>query len=127
MGSTSLEFVPDYGPKYLVGTEKGSLILATKKPKKKVEINYSSSFGLKTGRHLGPIYNIKRNPFNYRYFMSVADWSVNLWEEEVRTPIMKTCYHNSYLTDGCWSPVRPGLFFVTRRDGWLDIWDYFYR
>ena len=29
--------------------------------------------------------------------------------------------------DGCWSPSRPGLFFVTRKDGWLDIWDYYYR
>jgi dynein intermediate chain 2, axonemal len=40
---------------------------------------------------------------------------------------MRTRYHASYLTDGCWAPKRSGLFFVTRRDGWLDIWDYFYR
>ena len=40
---------------------------------------------------------------------------------------MRTRYHPSYLTDGCWAPKRVGLFFVTRRDGWLDIWDYFYR
>lgn len=31
------------------------------------------------------------------------------------------------MSDGTWSPTRPGLFFVTRRDGWLDVWDYFYR
>ena len=40
---------------------------------------------------------------------------------------MRTRYHPSYLTDGCWAPKRSGLFFVTRRDGWLDIWDYLYR
>ncbi len=39
IGVTSFEYVPDYGPKYLMGTEKGSILLATKKPKKKVEIN----------------------------------------------------------------------------------------
>ena len=36
-------------------------------------------------------------------------------------------YHTSYLTAGCWSPSRAGVFFVTRMDGVIDIWDYFYR
>jgi dynein intermediate chain 2 len=127
IGGTSLEFVPDHGPKYLIGTEKGSIMLATKKPKKKSEIGFNVSYGLQLGRHLGPIYSIKRNPTNYKYFLSVGDWSVNLWEEETKAPIMKTRYHSSYLTDGCWAPNRPGVFFVTRKDGWLDIWDYYYR
>lgn len=127
IGGTSLEFVPDHGPKYLIGTEKGSIMLANKKPKKAAELNYNVSYGLSIGRHLGPIYSIKRNPTNLKYFMSVGDWSVNIWEEETKAPIMKTRYHQSYLTDGCWSPQRPGVFFVTRKDGWLDIWDYYYR
>ena len=40
---------------------------------------------------------------------------------------MQTRYHNAYLTDGCWSPTRCGLFFLTRMDGFLDVWDFFYR
>jgi len=40
---------------------------------------------------------------------------------------MTTKYHTSYLTSGCWSPTRAGVFFVTRMDGVVDIWDYFYR
>jgi len=40
---------------------------------------------------------------------------------------MQTRYHNSYLTDGCWSTTRPGLFFLTRMDGFLDVWDFYYR
>jgi len=40
---------------------------------------------------------------------------------------MQTRYHNSYLTDGCWSPTRPGIFYLTRMDGFLDVWDIFYR
>lgn len=47
--------------------------------------------------------------------------------EDLRTPIMTTKYHSSYLTSGCWSPTRAGVFFVTRIDGVVDIWDYFYR
>jgi len=127
VGSTSLEYVPDFGPKYLIGTEKGSIMLATKKPKKNCEINFNTSYGLEMGRHLGPVYSLMRNPCYPRFFLSVGDWSVNVWEEEEKTPIIKTRYHPSYLTDGCWAPNRPGLFFVTRKDGWLDIWDYFYR
>ena len=30
----------------------------------------------------------------------------------------------SYLSDGAWSPVRPGLFFTSKMDGGLDVWDY---
>lgn len=40
---------------------------------------------------------------------------------------MSTSYHNSFLSDGCWSPTRPGVFFVTRKNGWLDIWDFYYK
>lgn len=40
---------------------------------------------------------------------------------------MQTRYHKSYLTDGYWSPTRCGLFFLTRVDGFLDVWDFYYR
>ena len=33
-------------------------------------------------------------------------------------------YHSSYLSDGSWSPVRPGVFFTTNMDGIFDVWDY---
>lgn len=79
VGATSMEYVADYGPKYLVGTETGSIMLATKKPKKNVEINFNNSYGLEpVGRHMGPVTRIQRNPFNPRFFMSVGDWSVNV-------------------------------------------------
>ena len=31
------------------------------------------------------------------------------------------------LTDGCWSPTRPSVFFVARQDGYLDSWDVLYQ
>lgn len=39
------------------------------------------------------------------------------------TAIMTTKYHESYFTSGCWSTSRPGVFFTTKMDGNLDIWD----
>ena len=47
--------------------------------------------------------------------------------DDLKTPLVKTRYHSSYLSDGCFSPTRPGAFFLTRKDGWLDVWDYYYR
>lgn len=40
---------------------------------------------------------------------------------------MQTRYHSAYLTDGCWSNSRTGLFFLTRIDGFVDVWDFYYR
>ena len=31
------------------------------------------------------------------------------------------------LTDGCWSPTRPSVFFTSRQDGVLDAWDILYQ
>ena len=70
---------------------------------------------------------MQRNPAHVKFFMTVGDWSAKIWSEELKSPIMQTRYHDSYLTDGCWSPTRPGIFYLTRMDGFLDIWDIFYR
>lgn len=128
LGATALEYVADYGPKYLLGTESGAIVLATKKPKKSVEINFNSCYGLDgVGRHLGPTLRIARNPFFPRYFLSLGDWSVNIWEDDIKTPIAHSRYHQALLSDAAWSPARPGLFAVSRRDGWLDLWDFYFR
>ena len=37
---------------------------------------------------------------------------------------MSTKYHDAYLTGGCWSPTRPGVFYLIRKDGMLSVWDY---
>jgi dynein intermediate chain 2 len=47
--------------------------------------------------------------------------------EDLKAPIMCTCYHTNYLTAGCWSPSRPGVFFTTKDSGELDIWDYAFK
>lgn len=68
-----------------------------------------------------------RNPGHVKNFLSVGDWQAKIWHEDLPTPIMQTRYHSAYLTDGCWSPQRCGLFYLTRIDGFLDIWDFYYR
>jgi len=79
------------------------------------------------GKHLGPVYSITRSLPNPRFFLSVGDWNAKIWNEDLKTPIIRTRYHGSYLSDGCFSPTRFGVFFLVRKDGWLDVWDYYYR
>ena len=38
--------------------------------------------------------------------------------EDLRTPIMTTKYHSSYLTSGCWSPTRAGRWEHSRLFFW---------
>lgn len=126
LGCTRIEYNQEPSPmKYLAGTEQGYIFLANKKPGKAVEI--IQKFGLNSGKHHGPIYALQRNPLAPKYFLSVGDWTAKVWSEEIKTPLMQTKYHDSYLTDGCWSPQRPGLFYLTRMDGFIDIWDFYYR
>lgn len=109
----------------MIGTEQGTIYNALKKPKKDIEI--STRYGVENGRHLGPVYSVKRSLQHPKYFLSVGDWSAKIWQDELKVPIIRTKYHGAYLSDGCFSPTRPGVFFLTRRDGWMDVWDYYYR
>ncbi len=126
LGGSSLEYNTEAGPtKYLVGTEQGVVISVNLRNKKTNNGLFVYDQG--AGKHHGPIYSIQRNPTHTKFFMTIGDWTARVWMEDLRTPIMTTKYHPSYLTSGCWSPTRPGVFFVTRMDGVVDIWDYFYR
>lgn len=131
LGGTSLEYNADIGPlKYLVGTEQGYIIQVNNR-KGVTDINlrygYEQSLVQDCGKHHGPVYSLWRNPDHPKYFLSVGDWSAKIWSEEQYSPIMQTRYHQAYLTSGCWSKTRCGLFFLTRIDGFLDVWDFYYR
>ena len=40
---------------------------------------------------------------------------------------MSTKYSMHYLTDACWSPTRPSVFFTSKMDGTIDVWDYIFK
>lgn len=132
LGGSSMEYNSEAGPsKYLIGTEQGIVLMVNLKNRKQGNASMVNNgitvFDQGPGKHHGPIYSIQRNPSYSKCFITVGDWTAKIWMEDIKTPIMTTKYHPSYLTAGCWSPIRSGLFFVTRMDGVLDIWDYFYR
>jgi len=126
LGGSSMTYNTEAGPtKYLIGTEQGIVLGVNLKSKK--QNNGITVYDSGPGKHHGPIYAIERNPTHNKFFMTVGDWTARIWFEDTKTPIMTTKYHSAYLTSGCWSPTRAGVFFVTRMDGVVDIWDYFYR
>ncbi|NXD76749.1 DNAI2 protein, partial [Halcyon senegalensis] len=123
LGAVTLEFEPTVPTKFMVGTEQGIVIACNRKaktPPEKITSTYSG--------HHGPVYALARNPFYPKVFLTVGDWTARIWSEEIKeSSIMSTKYHLSYLTDGCWSPVRPSVFFTTRSDGTLDVWDFLFK
>ena len=132
MGGSSLEYNTEAGPtKYLVGTEQGivaSVNLRNRKITNGVTINNGVSvYDCGPGKHHGPVHSIQRNPTHSKFFMTIGDWTAKIWAEDLKTPIITTNYHNHYLTGGCWSPTRPGVFYVIGMDGSLNVWDFFHR
>ncbi|KAK1747909.1 hypothetical protein QTG54_001872 [Skeletonema marinoi] len=122
LGGSCLEYSIEAGPtKFLVGTEQG-IVLSLNTRNKKTN-NGITVFDTGAGKHQGSIPSIQRNPTHNKYFMTVGDWTTRIWTEDLKTPIITTRHHGSYLTGGCWSPTRAGVFYVTRDDGVLDVWD----
>ena len=122
LGGTCLEYSTEAGPtKFLVGSEQG-IVMSLNTRNKKTN-NGITVFDTGAGKHQGNIPSIQRNPTHNKYFMTVGDWTTRIWTEDLKTPIITTRHHTSYLTGGCWSPTRAGVFYVTRDDGVLDVWD----
>jgi dynein intermediate chain 2 len=123
LGGVVLDYDGVAGPsKFMVGTEQGVILSCNRKTKNPADRIVNSYSG-----HHGPVYALQRNPFYPKYFLTVGDWTARVWTDELKTPILATKYHMCYLTDGCWSPTRPGVFFTTKMDGTLDIWDYLHK
>ncbi|KAL3145226.1 Dynein, 70 kDa intermediate chain, flagellar outer arm [Trebouxia sp. C0010 RCD-2024] len=123
LGAMSLEYNPQAGPtKFMIGTEQGNIMTCNRKAK-----NPQDRVGASFPGHHGPVYGLVRNPFYPKYFLSIGDWTARIWNEDLKTPIMTSKYHSSYLTGGRWSPTRPGVFYTIKMNGCLDVWDYFYK
>ncbi|XP_063716871.1 dynein intermediate chain 3, ciliary-like [Symsagittifera roscoffensis] len=122
-GASVLEYESTIPTKFMVGTEQGTIISCNRKaktPAEKIVAVYSG--------HHGPIYALQRNPFFPKNFLTVADWTARIWSEDIKdSSIMWTNYDMHYLTDACWSTQRPSVFFTTKMNGKLDVWDLLFK
>jgi len=74
--------------------------------------------------HFRPARCLERSPFFDDIIVSVGDWDFNIWKEGVETPLFTSTMAPTYLRAAKWSPTRPGLLFVARYDGVIDVWDF---
>lgn len=126
-----MEYNIEAGPaKYLVGTEQGVVLqlnMRRRGGKGGSDAGLVQAQDQGSGKHHGPIYSIQRNPLHTTSYLTIGDWTARVWNEKNKTPIMMTPYCKAYLTAGCWSPTRAGVFYTARMDGVLDVWDIFHR
>jgi dynein intermediate chain 2 len=95
--------------------------------------------------HLGPVHGLHRHPQLPKIFLTVGDWTTNVWTEDIRdSPILtlkcvSLCWqadsHNNLfhtlrcrnqnvqLLAGAWSYTRPSVIFTAATDGALYLWD----
>jgi WD40 repeat protein len=109
-----------------VGTEDGEIVYVDWMPAKDQE-----SGKIQTPKpefshtiHCGPIVTLQRSPFFRDVILCVGGWNFSIWKEGVTSsPILQSAASTKRLTSGHWSPSRPSVFFITKQDGSVDIWD----
>lgn len=84
--------------------------------------------------HCAAVTTLQLSPFFEDLLLTVGDWSFAIWKEGLPEPLFQSPMKGALarggkqedmvkLVCGCWSPTRPGVIFIGREDGHLDIWD----
>ncbi|XP_048256413.1 dynein axonemal intermediate chain 3-like isoform X4 [Haliotis rufescens] len=111
---------------FYVGTEDGEVVYVDWMPQKDQDTGkiqtpkpvYYHSI------HDGPVRALERSPFIKEVVLCVGGWTFSLWKENVSSgPILFSAASNVKLSAGHWSPSRPGVFFIAKVDGSVDVWD----
>ncbi|XP_075240276.1 uncharacterized protein LOC142335833 [Convolutriloba macropyga] len=110
---------------YFVGTEDGEIVYLDWTLEKDTETGklvHKSPEWVKV-THDGPVKTLERSPFFKNVLLSVGGWNFSIWIEGTPEPLIQSQSHNSQLTNGRWSPSRPAVFFISKSDGTIDVWD----
>uniref|UniRef100_A0A8C3YKZ2 Dynein axonemal intermediate chain 3 n=1 Tax=Catagonus wagneri TaxID=51154 RepID=A0A8C3YKZ2_9CETA len=124
--ASHLKPIDDFCTKFFVGTEEGEVIYTDWKMERDPE----------TGRlmakkpvslysvHDGAVHTVQRSPFYEDIILTVGGWNVAIWKEGVMAgPLLQSSCAPKRYTSGHWSLTRPGVFYIGREDGYIDIWD----
>ncbi|XP_007079235.2 dynein axonemal intermediate chain 3 [Panthera tigris] len=124
--ANNLKPIEDFCTKFFVGTEEGGVIYTDWKMERDPE----------TGRlmakkpvslyavHDGAVHTVQRSPFYKDIILTIGGWNLAIWKEGITTgPLLQSCCAPKRYTAGHWSLTRPGVFYIGREDGYIDIWD----
>ncbi|NXN38279.1 WDR63 protein, partial [Rhinoptilus africanus] len=124
--SKNLKTLQNISTSFFVGTEDGEIVYSDWKmemdsdPAKPVSQKHTQKHTI----HTETINTLQRSPFFKDIVLSIGGRNFALWKEGVTTgPILQSSCSAGRYTAGQWSLTRPGVFFIGRDDGIIDIWD----
>ncbi|NXG57942.1 WDR63 protein, partial [Hemiprocne comata] len=120
--SKNLKVLENFSTNFFLGTEDGEIIYLDWK----TEIHSDSAKQVcqKYTTHTETINTLQRSPFFKDIILCVGGQNFAIWKEGVTNgPILKSSCSAGRNTAGHWSLTRPGVFFIGRDDGNIDIWD----
>ncbi|XP_062049407.1 dynein axonemal intermediate chain 3 [Lepus europaeus] len=121
-----LKPIDEFCTKFFVGTEEGEVIYTDWKMERDPEtgrLTTKKPVNLYTV-HDGAVHTVQRSPFYNDIILTIGGWNVAIWKEGVMTgPLLQSCCAPKRYTSGHWSLTRPGVFYIGREDGYIDIWD----
>jgi len=112
--------------KFYVVTEDGELLYMDWKLSKDIDTGkvISPRPEVILEAHDGPINTLERSPFFKDIILTAGGWTFAIWKENnIKGPLLLSNSHSVKLTSGFWSPSRPGVFFIGKSDGSVDVWD----
>ncbi|NXK14203.1 WDR63 protein, partial [Herpetotheres cachinnans] len=124
--SKNLKVLDRISTNFSVGTEDGEIVYSDWK----MEIDSDSAKPIsqkhtqKYTPHTETINTLQRSPFFKDIILSIGGRIFAIWKEGVTNgPILQSSCSAGRYTAGQWSLARPGVFFLGRDDGNIDIWD----
>uniref|UniRef100_U3JUL5 Dynein axonemal intermediate chain 3 n=1 Tax=Ficedula albicollis TaxID=59894 RepID=U3JUL5_FICAL len=124
--SKNLEVLENISTDFFVGNEDGEVVYSNWKMNidtnsaKPVSQKHSQKYTL----HTETINTLQQSPFFKDIFLSVGGQKFAIWKEGVTNgPILQSSCSAGRYTAGQWSLTRPGVFFIGRDNGNIDIWD----
>ncbi|NXD38900.1 WDR63 protein, partial [Copsychus sechellarum] len=121
--SKNLEVLENISTDFFVGNEDGEVVYSNWKMKidtSSAKPKHSQKYTL----HTETINTLQQSPFFKDIFLSIGGQKFAIWKEGVTNgPILQSSCSAGRYTAGQWSLTRPGVFFIGRDNGNIDIWD----
>ncbi|NXN55579.1 WDR63 protein, partial [Rynchops niger] len=124
--SKNLKALQNISTSFFVGTEDGEIVYFDWKME--IDSDLANPVSQKQAQkytiHTETINTLQRSPFFKDIVLSIGGRNFAIWKEGVTTgPILQSSCSAGRYTAGQWSLTRPGVFFIGRDDGNIDIWD----
>ena len=78
-------------------------------------------------RSYRPCLGLMVSPFFQDLLLTLHDFNFVIWKTDLETPIFKSANcpdQSQHIQCGCWSSTRPGVIFIGKTSGNIDVWDF---